>query len=198
MAIKSASKKQLSQRVIVNITRDMTAVTPKIVWQHEIPILEEIFGDGAVKDVTASSLDEGYSGKISPELLAYNKLQDKILPPSSAVGLGYVFAGDPEAEYDRLASVYGRHKDENVLIVEKIYGRFQSGKFTEVVSGATFEDMPDAQLRELIVQHGWLPVPHKDASESEKAEAHEKRKALIAMKHPELVELAQSVAGELV
>lgn len=148
------SQQAYSQRILVNITRDMTAVTPKIIWAHEKPLLEIVFDEGNVKEVEAGALDEGYSGKVTPELLPYNKKQDAILPPSQTNGLGFLFIGDAASEYQRLADVYGKHPSENILIVEKIFGRFQDGRFERLLPTPELADLPKAQLEGLLRSYG--------------------------------------------
>lgn len=154
MPRKPASDKQLSRRILVLIDRDMTAKTSRVIWQHEKPILEAIFGDGKVADVEPVALNEGYSGKPSPDMLHYNKKQDPILPPSETQGLGFVFIGDPRAEFDRLSAIYGRHPEVNETMCENVYGRFQQGRFEMVLGKPTIEDLPEAQIASLIQSYG--------------------------------------------
>lgn len=157
MARKPATDKPLSRRVLVLIHRDQTAATSRVLWQHEIPILEAIFGEGNVKPVDASTLDEGYNPKASPEMLIFNKKQDPIAKPSESQGLGYVFIGDPRVEYDRLANLYGRHPDVNETFAEHVYGRFQRGDFARLVGKPELDDLPDAQLLDLARSYGAEP-----------------------------------------
>jgi hypothetical protein len=41
--------------------------------------------------IDAEVADEGYVAKLSPDLLPWNKTQDKVRPPSETLGLGFVF-----------------------------------------------------------------------------------------------------------
>jgi|GEM_PF-6681736 len=193
----SNSEKQLSRRVLVNIKRDMTEITPRVIWQHEKPILEELFGEGNITEVDPATLDEGYNPKASPSMLIYNKTQDVVQKPSETQGIGFVFIGDPAVEYQRLAEVYGKHKDENVLLVEKIYGREQSGQFRRLMGSPSLTDLPEAQIRSLILGYGYAPDTHKDASQEEKQATLAMRKALAEMKHDGLVKLAEEVGVEI-
>ena len=126
----------LSRRVLVIIDRDITAKTSSVIWQHEIPILEAVFGEGKVTPQDAKTLNEGFSSKVSPDLLPYNKVQDAISPPSETSGIGWVFVGDARTEYDRLVSVYGLMPNEERLFVEAVYGRFSDGRAHEYTPGA--------------------------------------------------------------
>lgn len=198
MARQSANpEKQLSRRVLVTIKRDLTEVTPRVIWEHEKPILEELFGEGHVVDVDASTLDEGYNPKAAPSLLPYNKTQDVVQRPSETQGIGFVFIGDPQVEYQRLAEVYGKHNEENVLLVEKIYGRFQAGNFARLLGKPALNDLPEAQIRSLILGYGYAPDTHKDASQEEKQATLAMRKALAEMKIDGLVKLAEEVGVEI-
>lgn len=194
-APQAASEKVLSRRILVNVKRDMTAVIPKVIWQHELPLLMELFAD--VQEVDASVMDEGYEGTPRPDLLPYNKTMDKVPRPSVTVGIGHVFIGDPQAEYDRLAAVYGKHPEENILLVDKIYGRFQSGKFSELMGSPQLSDLPESQLRGLVLDYGYAPEPHKDAGPDEKNEAWAKRKALVSMDRAGLVKIAEEVGVQV-
>lgn len=160
--------KMLSTRTLVVISRDQTAATPRTVWAHEIPILEAIFGEGMVRVQEPEALDEGYNPRPSPELLIYNKTQDKVRRPSETQGLGFVFIGDPRNEFERLCSLYGRHPDVNQAYAEYIFGRFDSGKFSQLVGKPELSDLPDDQLRALAVQYGFIPVVGDKASDEEK------------------------------
>lgn len=193
----NTSEKQLSRRVLVKIKRDMTEITPRVIWQHEKPILEELFGEGNITEVDPATLDDGYTAKASPSLLIYNKTQDVVQKPSETQGIGFVFISDPAVEYQRLAEVYGKHKDENVLLVEKIYGRLQSGQFQRLMGSPSLNDLPEAQIRGLILGYGYAPDTHKDATQEEKQATLAMRKALAEMKIDGLVKLAEEVGVEI-
>jgi len=168
---KLAPEKQLSRRVYVNITRDMTQTISKVVWQHELPLLEIIHGvdregedddevgegmsaASGLKLVDPAKLDEGYKDKVSVELLPYNKKQDRIPRPSEAHRIGWVFVGSPRLEYQRLAGVYDKHPEVNVSNAEYIYGRFREGRFTAALGKPEFSDLPEAQLASLALDYG--------------------------------------------
>jgi hypothetical protein len=192
-----ARPKNLSTRVLVNIRRDMTEVTPKVIWQHEKPILEMLHGDGNITEVDPTKLDEGYSDKVKPELTPYNKTMDTPARPSTQMGLGFVFIGNADQEWQRLADVYGRHPEENILLVEKIYGRAQDKRLANILGEPRLEDLPDAQLRSTILAYGYAPEPHKDASLDEKQAAWAARAALNKMPSEELVKLAREVGVDI-
>lgn len=194
----STSSKHLSRRVLVNIMRDQTSSTPRVVWMHEIPILEEIHGEGNVKDVDPSTLDDGYSSKPSPELLVHNKKQDPVRPPSECMSIGWVFVGNPTSEYERLANVYGRHAEIPTSNVEHVYGRFQEGRFSRLLGHAELTDLPEDQLRDLIKQWGFeLPqVDMKSPPEDRKA-AEEARIRFNSMTPEQLIELADQIGVQI-
>lgn len=195
---RTAADKPLSRRVLVEIDRDMTAKTPKVVWQHEIPVVEAIYGEGKVKPLDPKSMDEGYTAKISPALLPWNRKQEPIIRPSDAAGIGFAFAGDLRAEYDRLVAAYGKLSDENILAVEKVYGRFQDGKFEAIVSCADFDDMPDAQLRSLLAAYGLAPDGGtKDMSDAEKAEAAAARETYLKATRADLLKACREGGVQL-
>lgn len=185
--------KILSRRVLVNVTRDMTTATPRAVWEHEIPILQSIFGEEEVVVVEPTTLDEGYKQKASPDLLIHNKQQDAFPKPSESIGLGHVFVGSPAVEYERLVSAYGRHKEINVSMAEHVYGRLQEGRFAAVTGGAELTDLPRSQLIEMIKSYGYLYEVGYDAEKAEKEAATKQRTELMAKSQPDLVKLASEV-----
>jgi hypothetical protein len=146
--------KMLSRRVLALISRDQSMKTPRVVWQHELPILEGVFGEGNVIVLDPETMDEGYSPRMARELLIYNKSQDQVLPPSETSGVGHVFIGSPAVEYERLASAYGMHPEVRQSWCENVYGRFQEGRFTAVVGHPTLDDLPESQLRQLVRDFG--------------------------------------------
>jgi hypothetical protein len=196
-AANAESQKALSRRILVNIKRDMTEITPRVIWAHELPLLQELHGESEVKEIEPSTLDEGYSSKPSAEMLAWNKTMEPAPKPSTTLGLGFAFIGDAGGEWQRLADAYGKHPEENVLLVEKVYGRFQSGTFARLVGSPELADLPEAQLRQLVRDYGYAAEPHKDASVNEKNDVYAKRKALSAMGHADLVKLAEEVGVEI-
>ena len=42
-------------------------------WAHELPILEAMFGEGAAVEIDPATMDEGYTDKVAPAMLIYNK-----------------------------------------------------------------------------------------------------------------------------
>lgn len=192
------SEKPLSRRVLVEIDRDMTAKTSKVVWQHEMPVIEAVFGEGRVRMLDPSVLDEGYNPKSSPALMPYNKKEDQTQRPSETQGIGFVFIGDPKAEHARLAMVYGKLAEENILAVEKVYGRFQGGTFERAVGRAELTDLPDAQLRSLIEAYGLAPSgAHKDMTDAEKTAASQARTAFVNASRETLLKIAADGGVEI-
>lgn len=191
------SGKQLSRRIAVLVNRDPMLKTPTVIWQHEKAILEAMFGDGNVTDIDPSTMDDGYSATVRPDMLVHNKTQDVIQRPSDSAGLGFVFIGDPGVEYDRLAAAYGRMPDENRTFVEHIYGRSQDKKFANLVGQPELADLPLAQLRGLVLDYGYAPIPHKDASAEEKSDAYKRRKELADLPLAGLVKIAEDLGVQV-
>jgi hypothetical protein len=173
--------KILSVRTLVVIKRDVTEVTPRAVWAHEIPILEAIHGEGNVVVQDPTVADEGYAVKPAPDLAIFNKTQDKIRKPSETLSLGFVFFGDHRAEFDRLCNLYDRHPDENKPFAEYVYGRFaMAATSTACWAAPTIDDLPDEQLRTLVRDYGFIPnIPDK-ATDAEVQDARAKQKQLLS------------------
>lgn len=188
----------LSRRTLVQIKRDMTDVAPRVIWAHELPILEAIFGEGTVVEVDAERLDEGYVSKIPASQLIYNKQQDKVRKPSEVAKLGYVFTGDARAEFERLVSAYGKHPDVNESFAEHVFGRFQNGNFSKLLGRPSMQDLPDGQIRDLIEAYGYVPILTEKPSDTERAEYEQARKRLYGAGRDQLIKLADEIGVELV
>lgn len=189
---------RFSQRILVVVDQDMTTKIPRIIWSHEKPILELVHGEGKVEQVDHESMNEGYSAKVSPAMLPHNKKQDKIVPPSESSGLGFLFTGDPDVEYQRLAEAYGKMPEENILVVQAAYGRASERKFAKMMPRPKLTDMPEAQLRSLIRDYGVAPdAPAPAMTNEEKAEADAAFKKYTNASQPELAQMAQELGVEL-
>lgn len=188
--------KQLSRRVFVLIGRDPMTKTPRVVWEHELPILDAVFGEGSVEPAPAASLDEGFSKKASTDLKPFNKTQNDFTKPSESQGIGFVFPGDPRAEFARLIEVYGRHHEQNISYAEFCYGRFNEGRFEKIVGKPELEDMPEQQLRAIIREHGFIPAVSYDADNSEKEAVSKKVSELLVAPKEQLVKIAREVGVE--
>lgn len=183
---------ELSRRILVQIDRGMTDKPTRVVWQHEKVLLDALHGDGKVIELEGSVLDDGYTPKTSAALLPYNKLQDTPMRPSEAAGIGFVFVGDPSTEFARLSEVYGRMPDENIVVAEKVFGRFSDGRFESMLGVPTFEDLPEAQLRQLLDEFGVAPsAPLPTMSDSEKDEHTAARKAFLAADKATLIAMCE-------
>lgn len=191
------SGKQLSRRILITVNRDITSKASATVWQHEKPILEALFGEGNIQEIEGATLDEGYSAVVRPDMLVHNKTQDKIQPPSVSHGIGHVFIGNAAAEYQRLAAAYGRLKDEKRDTVEVVYGRQAEGKFAALLGKPNLDDLPESQLRGLIIDYGYAPIPHKDASADEKNAVFKQRKELAEADKAALIVIAKTLGVEI-
>lgn len=104
----------MSKRVLVVVDRSMTDKTPKIIWEHEIKLLEEIHGC-EITPVDVTKLDK---------------------MPMDHFGIGETFkCASIQQEYDRLAVVYGMHEKVEMSVVEKVYGTPDEGRFARAVGG---------------------------------------------------------------
>lgn len=115
----------MSTRVFVVIDRGMTDKTAKMIWRHEIPILEAIHGEGTVSEVDPEKLDP---------------------MPMGHYGIGEPFkTNDARDEYARLADVYGAHPEVKMSNVEYAYGRIDEGRF-EAALGKNYKAIDEYDL----------------------------------------------------
>lgn len=139
----------MSKRVLALVQRtgngtNITDLTPTVVWEHEVPILEELHG-------TIDVIDESRYQELLDRDVVENRsvILDEIIRNTR---LGDVFNGTPEDEYARLINKYGLHPDVKVPVVEKVYGSLREGKFKTACGG--YETMTAADLRKILDDAG--------------------------------------------
>lgn len=157
----------MSKRIWATIQRagqgaNMTDNTPVVIWEHEIAILDDIHGEGAVTVIedhdqlvdasVKASIDSKSGEKITRETLLQRRIKE--------LGLGESFSTDPIEEYSRLERVYGMHPDVKNTYVERIYGRFEEGRFTKALGVEALEELTAIELRKRCDA---LELPHKPA-----------------------------------
>lgn len=196
-----ATRAMLSRRILVTIDQGMTIKTPKVIFEHELPIFQEIHGSGddsgegsavTLIEDPVKFLDKDHKARQPLDMLQHNKRQDDLTPPSEAAGIGFVFTGDAADEWSRLAAAYGKCVDEDKLVVERIYGRAREGKLAAMLGRPTLKDLPIPQLRLLIIGTGYVVDIAKDTPEAEKPVILERRKEFLALNHAGLCALAEA------
>lgn len=143
----------MSKRVLVLVQRagngaNVTDKTPTVVWEHEVSILEEVHGEGAVSVI--ADVEDMLDNSVTKDRKA---IIDHIVKTNR---IGEEFSGDPFEEYQRLSIKYGMHTEVRLSNVEKVYGSFREGAFTNACgnAGADYEEMTIGQLRTLCDELG--------------------------------------------
>lgn len=143
----------MSKRVLVLVQRagngaNVTDKTPTVVWEHEVAILEEVHGEGAVEVV--ADVDDMLDNSVTKDR---KTIIEHIVKTNR---IGEVFAGDPFEEYQRLSIKYGMHTEVRMSNVEKVYGSYREGAFTKACGGdgEEYEEMNINQLRTLCDELG--------------------------------------------
>jgi len=143
----------MSERVWARVQRsgqgaNMTDQTAVVIWSHEVPILEEIHGEGSVtvledpQELVDASVRAGTDKdgtKINRSVLIERRIKE--------LGLGEKFSTDPMEEYSRLAAVYGMHDEVKMPVVQVVYGRFDEGRFVKAIGVEALEDLTIQELR---------------------------------------------------
>lgn len=132
-----------STRVLVIVDRNMTDKTSKLIWSHEIPLLEELHGCSVIT-VDPAKLDA---------------------MPMDHYGIGEEFkCRSIDDEYHRLINVYGMHPKIEMSVVERVYGQLVEGRFESVIGGKEaiakdeFDMRPTSELLVESVEMGfWEP-----------------------------------------
>lgn len=137
----------MTVRVFLNVRRGITDSTAVCVYPWEKPILEAIHGQD-VEPVSIEDLCDVKDGVARVEKMKF-KYEGRPGPDLRAQLEGMAFvdpeedpALDPASEYNRLAEKYGGDKELPILMVERVYGRYESGAFERVLKDFAQEHMP--------------------------------------------------------
>jgi hypothetical protein len=144
---------------MVTIKRGPTDTIGKAVFPHEIPILEEIHGEGNVERVTDTDPDgrrlmrTALRGK-GPVVRAEVFPEDDPLADPTIEMKHFDPADNPREEYQRMVQVYGMHIEQPLPNVEVVYGRFQEGRFTAALKGASVTGRAKLSLADIDAMRG--------------------------------------------
>lgn len=131
-------------RVLVNVKRGPTDTVPYVCFRHEIPILEEVFGEGNVIEVTETDPDGRKLMRTALKAkgpVVFSEVENAE-GDVDTIAKHYDPSDDPRMEYQRLQQVYGMHKEINTTVVEHVYGQFREGRFTAAVNGGRVRTAP--------------------------------------------------------
>lgn len=130
------------KQVLFEVNRGMTDKTPVLVYPWEVPLLEDIHGEGNVTEVThaetlklikRTKVDEPHRTRIE---LAEGQVRESPY---------YDPLDDIAAEYGRMQAKYGMHPSIEMTIVEHVYGRLASGQFEAAVLECVPEEDRDGR-----------------------------------------------------
>lgn len=160
----------MSKRVLVTVTRGLTDKTPATVYEHEVPILETIHGEGMVELVELGNLVELKGKKVTvikgtfqtiasrEEAKKHDDAETEDISLLDLMrhnlGIGESFNGDPREEFDRMQMKYGMHTEVKLSNVEYVYGAFRDGRFTTALGKADPAKMTMRELRAALDEAG--------------------------------------------
>lgn len=137
----------LPRRVLVHVTRDMTEVIPRIVFEHEIDILAEVFGANAVQ-VVEDSLEHQILIANPDDIDRARKVAETEAKKKQKVSVLYYHHENPMQmeegkwvpapvyvgeEMARLRTAYGINEDKKEFYVDIAYPHEQN--FIEACGG---------------------------------------------------------------
>jgi hypothetical protein len=169
----------MSKRVLVLIRRSgdgahVTDNTPVVCWEHEIPILEEVHGgeqptvpgEGVVQvvedyEILVDRTFKSFKTKAGETVTRSDFLAQRV----KELGLDQEFRGEPSEEWSRMIAIYGMHPEVKMPYVEKVYGPFREGRFTDACGTETLEDLSLPRLRDMAEDMGvaYSPRDKKEA-----------------------------------
>lgn len=132
----------LAKRCGILINKGVMEQTCKIVWEHEIPVLEFKYGPG---NITRQKIPRYvYRGDNKPQV----EMGIQRFP---------IVEIDHDEEYSRLMNTYGRHEQENKYVCEMAYGYMQERKM---------EQLNELKYRPLILAgHHFIEKPKIEEKE---------------------------------
>lgn len=132
------------KRAMVNVDRGPMSSTTVTVRPWEVPILKEMHGAQNVRVVTG---EEEVAHANTLKLL----MEEEFDP------------NEMQSEYSRLCTLYGRHPTIDALVVERVYGIFDDGRFERAVMTSCGQFTNGAQAadeisRNVVMQHTAAPT----------------------------------------
>lgn len=160
----------MSKRVLVTIDRGMTDKTSKVVWEHEIPVLQAVHGS-EVKQVSLEDVEDlkgtaivlaGTTQVVDPKDPRFrDQAKEKVALVDIIkrnLSIGSQFSGNVDEEFERLVGLYGTHPEYGLPFVEYVYGRPEQGRLKDAI-GAIVEDDEEGYD---LAHPGAKPVPLGD------------------------------------
>jgi hypothetical protein len=129
----------MTTRIFVLVRRGRMDATPTCIYPWEKQILELIHGQD-VQDVSVEEMAEvkegvskktkmkfKYDGLAGPDLRQQLEVMAYVDPEDDP-------ASDPMSEYNRLIEKYGMDAEYPMPVVERVFGRFDSGGFERILA----------------------------------------------------------------
>lgn len=111
--------------VPIHVVKDPMVSIGRCVGEHELPILKEIHGDGAIELIAGDeTITKSGKGKNAAH---ERRVGDIIMRDDEIV--------NALEEYERLVRKYGRHVEREMSNAEAVYGRFDTGTFVSSLGG---------------------------------------------------------------
>jgi len=105
----------LAKRCAVLIKKGMTTNSPKVVWEHDIPVMQYKFGAANIART---------------QLPRYVVIDPKKMPVERGFQRWPIEEVDHDEEFNRLNMTYGKHEDTGNICVEMAYGLLQESKMS--------------------------------------------------------------------
>lgn len=110
----------LAKRCDVLIYHSNLCTINKNVYEHEIPVIESVFGDGSVTKHDSKPMTPAIDKSTGKELNYHVQSNDPVKYDVEEV--------DHDEEYMRMFDLYGKHQTINVHNVSHVYGRIEDMK----------------------------------------------------------------------
>jgi hypothetical protein len=132
----------LAKQCDVLIYHSNLSTIPKTIYEHEIPVLEEIFGEGSVTKYERKELVHAVDGS-GKELKYQVEAEQPVTYDIEDL--------EHDEEYLRMMDLYGKHQTVDVFNVTRVYGRIEDLKM-EVKNKEKYENEPKPKPKELAVE----------------------------------------------
>lgn len=141
-----------AKRCDVKIHKGALTVVPKVIYEHEIKMLEILYGVGAIVIYERKEY-------FAPPNKSYYEEGDVIRYPVKEV--------DYDNEYTRLFTTYGKHPTIDLPLVEHCYGDQDEGKL-EKINNEKYANEVVLLDEDVLVVEDSVPVDSEEVSKEEK------------------------------
>lgn len=128
----------LAKRTAILIKKSLVSTIPKVVWEHEIPVLNFKYGAHKIERITL------------PRLVQLNPMNPMV---ERGIQRWAIEELDHDAEWNRMNQTYGKHEESGQVCTEMAYGYIQERRM-ETQNEARYRPMIEkghSYIKQIII-----------------------------------------------